>query len=148
MSCFTCGVCLCLCLVLFASCRQFPVLQNSFSALACSSYSIRHAHLIHSYPRTLSLILLSRALDFIWSTFVGCSSCWCLHCCYTLRTQLLVDSHDASRGPGWPLHVLAVTSQPHLKPILADNGPLAPDATTSPSPRSFSFSYLSFRGFL
>lgn len=50
--------CLSCVLSFFASCRQFPVLQNSFSALACFSYSIRHAHLIHSYPRTLSLILL------------------------------------------------------------------------------------------
>jgi len=53
-------------------CRQFPVLQNSFSALACFSYSIRHAHLNHSYPRTLSLIL---PYPFFLSVVNFCSSC-------------------------------------------------------------------------
>jgi len=145
-----------------------PVLQNSFSALACFSYSIRHAHLIsfiHSFisthfePRPLSRLRLS---DYKFSGLHVFPDIW--HCALTKLPVPWIHSHDASRGPGWPLHVLAVNLDPSLIPSNHSkslsgqtqltslswlyNGPLAPHASTSPSVRSFCFSYFYFRGFL
>lgn len=124
------------CLVLFCKLPPIPcpVLQNSFSALACFSYSIRHAHLIHSFisthfePRPLSRLRLS---GYKFSGLHVFPDIW--HCALTKLPVPWIHSHVASRGPGWPLTTrpcCKLGSQPH--PIQPFKISLGPDRTYKP----------------